>query len=88
MSYIIKKDECKRLQVIFQNLIPAMRTSIITKDVENITDILNRSLPKLEGRAIQLSNKCIPDMSCPDECMFCNPAYIESVFTDFIGDLK
>lgn len=87
-EYLIRKSECDRIKVIYNELIPSITNSAYKKEIKNIKYIINIHLPKLRANALKLSNRCVKDEGCNVSCNLCDPIFIEQFFDDTIKEIE
>ena len=81
-------DKCKRIHVIFDQIIPDMILNAKENEIPGIKDASIDYLPKLEQKAYELASICIKDDRCDNECTRCQPEQIGELFDNARKEIK
>jgi len=78
----------KRLESIESDLLPSMFAGRIIKDENWLKKTLEKTLPNLEKKALELALKCKADGECSENELLCDETRIRELFKETRSKLE
>ncbi len=78
----------KRLESIESNVLPSMFAGIIIKDEKWMKKTLEKTLPNLEKKALELALKCKAEGECSENELLCDETRIRELFKETRSKLE
>ena len=78
----------KRLESIESDVLPSMFAGIIIKDENWLTKTLEKTLPNLEKKALELALECKAEGECSENELLCDETRIRELFKETRSKLE
>ena len=78
----------KRLESIERDVLPSMFAGIIIKDEQWLNKTLEKTLPNLEKKALELALECKAEGECSENELLCDETRIRELFKETRSKLE